>query len=283
MRPLFVLLLLTAPLRGDAFDLYLNRDLDRLTEGKNVKEVKQLTPGMIVDHDRVLPKVGAAFLIVKTNGDRLAKLLVLAARQKLDAEKAVPILLIERFVTFKEGEERQVLADGKNLSLYHGFRLSLDHGQIVPAEVGGDLRFVVDGDKVYTESVGKAKLFIVTAHDKSVEPKKGAKFVMGDRVEPRHFAGTFRLYDDGRRSGKLVLNVEEGGKVTGAYYTDRDGAKYQVSGKVGPLPHAIEFVVKLPRVEHSFKGLLFTGNGKAMAGTSKMTDRESAFYAVREE
>jgi hypothetical protein len=123
----------------------------------------------------------------------------------------------------------------------------------------------------------------VTEHDKGVEPKKGGKFVMGDRVEPRHFAGTFRLYDDGRRSGKLVLNVDDGGKVTGAYYSDRDGARYPVAGKIGPQPHAIEFVVKLPRVEHTFKGLLFTGNGKAMAGTSKMTDRESAFYALREE
>src|SRR6476661_1797450 len=131
---------------------------------------------MIVDHDRVLPKAGAAFLVVRTNGDRLAKLLVLAAKQKVDADKAVPILLIERFVTYKEGEERQVLADGKNLSLFNGFRLSLDQGQVVPAEIGGDLRFVVDGDKVYAEPVGKAKLYVVTAHDKALEPKKGGKF-----------------------------------------------------------------------------------------------------------
>lgn len=283
MRPLLVSLLLAGLARADAFDLYLNADLDRLVEaGKLVKELKQLTPTMVIDHDRAIPKAGAAMLIVKTNGDRLAKLLVTAGKQKV-GDKAVPILVVERFVTFKEGEERQVLTDGKNLSLFDGFRLGLDMGQVVPEAVGGDLRFVADGDKVYLEPLGKAKLYVVTEHDKAVEPKRGAKFAMGDKVEPRHFGGSFKLYDDGRRSGRLVLSVDDDGKVSGAYYSDRDGAKYPVTGLVGPKPNVVEFAVRLPRTEQTFRGLLFTGGGKAMAGTSKLADRESGFYAVREE
>ena len=35
--------------------------------------------------------------------------------------------------------------------------------------------------------------------------------------------------------------------------------------------------------EQVFKGMLFTGTGKAIAGTSRMVDREAGFYATREE
>src|SRR5262249_15431250 len=101
------LLLFAASARADVFDFYLNPTLAKLLDGKNVKEVKQLTPSDIVDHDRVLPRIPSAFLIVRTNGGRYAKLLVQAGKQKI-GEDAVPILSIERFVTYKEGEEQTV-------------------------------------------------------------------------------------------------------------------------------------------------------------------------------
>jgi len=284
MRPLLVLLLAASAARADAFDWYTTPALDKMAEGgKSWKEVKQLTPGMIVDHDRVLPKAGSAFVVVRTSGDRWAKLLVTAAKQKIDADKAVPILLIERFVTYKEGQERQVLVGGSGLSLFSGFRLSLDMGQVVPDALPADVKFVVDGDKVFAEPVGKAKMYIVTKHDESLAPKKADKFVLGDKLEPKHVAGTFKLFDDGRRGGKMTLKVDGESKVAGWYYSDRDGAKYEINGKVGPLPHQVEFTIRLPRTEQSFKGLLFTGDGKAMSGTSRLDGREAAFYAVREE
>jgi hypothetical protein len=284
MRSLIALLLLAGCVRADLFDYYLPRDCDRLLEaGKRIKELKQLLPTQVIDHDRALPRAGAAMLLVKTNADRWAKLLVTAGKQKLPGDKTVPILVIERFVTYKEGEERQIAADGKNLALFAGFRLSLDMGQIVPEELAGDLRFVVDGDKAHLEPVGKAKLYILTEHDPAVEPKKAGAFILGDKVEAKHFTGTFKLLDDGRRSGKLVLTANDDGKITGAYYSDRDGAKYEVNGRVGPKPHMVEFAIKFPRTEQVYRGMLFTGGGKALAGTSKLAERESAFYALREE
>jgi hypothetical protein len=287
MRPLVLLLIalaLTAPARAsDVFEHYVNPVLGKLVESKNVKEIKQITPNEIVDNDRVLPKGSSAFLVVKTNGGRYAKLLVQAGKQKVSDEKSLHILSIEEFVTYKEGEERRIVASGKNQSLYSGFRFSLDLGQVVPEQVGGDIRFVVDGDKVYTEPIGKAKLFLVTKHDPAVVPKKSDKFVMGEKFDIKYFSGTYKLYDDGRRSGKLTLNVDKDGGVTGSYYSDKDGAKYDVKGKVSDPRHSIEFQVIFPRIEQTFKGMLFTGNGKALAGTSKLVGRESAFYAVREE
>src|SRR5262249_19330634 len=194
-----------------------------------------------VEYDGVMKGLPSAFRVVRTNGIRYAKLLVQAGRQKVDAERSIPVLLVNRFVTYKEGEECAVLADGKGVSLYKGFRLSLDLGQVVPEEVGGDLRFVVDGEKIFTQPVGKARLYLVTKALPEAAPKKGAKFVLGEKFEARYFNGTLKLYDDGRRSGTLTLKVDKDGGVTGSYYSDKDGSKYEVKGKVGTPIHAIEF------------------------------------------
>lgn len=288
MRTLPLALLAAAvlhgPARADAFDHYVNAALEKLTEGKNAKELKQLTPALIAQHDDVLPGSTSAFLVVKTNGNRYAKLLVQAGKQKVDDETALPILLVNRHVTYKDGEERAVHAEGKDLSLFDGFRLSLDLGQVVPEALGGDLRFVVKDGKGHAEPVGKARLFLVTKHDPAVVPKKAGKFVMGEKFEAKHFNGTYLLRDDGRRAGKLVLKVGEDNKtLTGWYYSAKDGAKYEVKGRIGVPAHAVELTVKFPRTEQVFKGMLFTGDGLAMAGTSKMVEREAAWYATREE
>jgi hypothetical protein len=276
------LLVLCRPAQADAFDHFTNPALAKLAEGKGVKEVKRLTPSLIIDHDRVLAGIPSAFVVVRTNGGRYAKLLVQAARQRVGAGRSLPILLVKRYVTFKEGTERTRLAEGRDLGLFPGFRLSLDLGQVVPEVLGGDLRFVAAGDKTYAEPVGKARLFLVTKAP-DLTPKKGGKFVMGERFEPKYFNGTYRLHDDGRRSGKLTLKVDPGGSVSGHYYSDKDGSKYEVAGKVGTPAHAIEFRIKFPRTEQVFKGMLFTGTGKAMAGTSRLAEREAAWYAVRQE
>jgi hypothetical protein len=272
------------PVRGaDVFDRYVNPVLARLVEAKETKEIRQLTQSMIVENDRVLPRAAAAFLVVKTNQGRYAKLLVQVARQKIDGEHSMPMLLVERYVTYKEGEERAVQTRGQNLSLFPGFRFSLDLGQVVPEELGGDLRFVSEGGKTYTQPLGKAKLYLVTKALPDVAPKKGPKLVMGDTFEPRYFNGTYKLYDDGRRSGRLTLKVDEDGSVSGSYYSDKDGAKYEVSGRIGMPKHSIRFTIKFPRSEQTFQGCLFTGDGQYLTGTSRLQEREAGFYAKRVE
>src|SRR5262249_16388712 len=211
-----------------------------------------------------------------------AKRLVQPARQRV-GDKTVPMLLVERYGTYKDGEEQTILASGKSLAIFPGFRLNLDLGQIVPDELGGDLQFVVDGNKEVTRPLGKAKLFVLTKAMPDATPKKGPKLVVGDTFEARYWNGTFKLYDHGRPSGKLVLKVEEDGSVTGSYYSDRDGAKYDVRGQIGKPAHSIQFIVKFPRSEQTFNGWLFTGDGAAMAGTSRIIDRDAGFYAVRVE
>lgn len=286
MRSLIVLgLALASPLLSfaDSFDNYTNVILARVPSAKEAQLIKELTPEVMVEHSRTLPGITATFIVVRTNDGKYAKLLVQAAQQKVSATESVPILLIERFVTFREGEERTVHVQGQNVRLFEGFRFSLDLGQVVPKSLGGDVRFVVNKDKVFAEPVNKAEIYLVTKHFPEATLKKGEKLVLGATFEPRYFNGTFKLYDDGRRSGILKLTVGEGGDVSGAFYSDKDGAKYDVGGKVGSPNHMIQFNIAFPRTIQTLQGWMFTGDGRVITGSARMNDRETGFYAVRDE
>jgi hypothetical protein len=105
--------------------------------------------------------------------------------------------------------------------------------------------------------------------------------VIGPTFEPRYFNGTYKLHDDGRRSGTLTLEVANDGDVSGTYFSDKDGQKYEVSGKIGVTRHSLQFAIKFPRTQQHFTGWLFTGDGKALTGFSRLQDREAGFYALR--
>lgn len=275
-------LVIVGQVRADQFEHYTNPVLEKaVNDGSNVKEVKALTAKEVGDFGDVLGDTSATFLIVRTNDDRWAKLLVQPAAQRVGKDRQVPMLLVEKFVTFKESTERTVKAKGENVHLYPGTRLSLDFGQVVPASVGEDVAVEADGPAFKVSPAKNAKLYVLTKPIPGVVPKKPAKLAVGATFETRYFNGKYKLYDDGRRSGQLTLEVNDAGEVTGSFYSDRDGAKYDVTGKVGNPRHAIGFTVKFPQVEQTFSGFLFTGNGKAITGSSKMQDREAGFYAER--
>ncbi len=276
---------------ADAFDHYTNPVLGKVPTAAGVKELKKLTPALILEHDRVLPGNSAALVVVETNDGLRSKLLVQAARHRIndEAQTQVPILLIERFVTYRERHERTVRATGQNIYLFSGFHFNLEIGQIMPKELGGDLRFSAEVNprtgkqEVYLEPLGKAKLYLLTKPLPEAAPKKGPKLVVGEKFETRFFTGKYKLYDDGRRSGSLELTVDDDGDVAGAFYSDKDGRKYSVTGKVGTPKHSIQFTIKYPRTEQNFQGWLFTGDAKALTGSSKIEGREAGFYALRVE
>ena len=281
--PLLALLFLALPARADHFEHYSNPVLEKaVADGKFVKEYKELTSTQLGEIGDVLGGTATGFLIVRTNEDRWCKLLAQSARQRFGKDKQVPMLLIERFVTFKEATERTVKAKGEHLHLYPGMRINLDIGQVVPEKLGGDLLVEEDEKAGFKlKALGNAKMYVLTKPIPDVVPKKADKLTVGATFEMRYFNGKYKLYDDGRRSGKLNLEVNESGEVTGSFYSDRDGAKYDVTGTVGNPRHGINFTVKFPQIEQKFSGFLFTGNGKAIAGTSKLQERETGFYAER--
>ncbi len=285
LSPLAALLFAALPhaARADTFDNYTNEVLAKAPQAPGAKKVSALTPAQLADFRGAVPGVNGAFLVVKTNDGRFSKLVVQPARQKVNDSTSLPILLIERFVTYREGEEKAVQVAGGNVRLFDGFRFSLDLGQVVPASVGGDLRFASEGGTSRVEPVGKAELYVLTKPLPEAAPKKAERVVIGAKFEPRFFNGTYKLYDDGRRTATLRLQVNERNEVSGWYYSGKDGQKYEVEGKVGPAPHAIRFRVTFPRSVQTFRGMLFTGDGRALTGTSELQGRETAFYALREE
>jgi hypothetical protein len=287
LRSLFagcaVALLLPAHVRADAFDEYTNTIISRAVEDKKLEKVDKLTADQIIEHGRVLPGITAACVIVRTNEGRWARLLLQPARQKVDDKQSVPIALIERFVCYRPGEERTIHARGDNVRLFGDFRFSLDIGQVVPASVPADLRFVVEGENQRLEPVDKAEMYVVTKHLPEATPPKTAKLVVGAKFEPRYFNGVYQLYDDGRRSGKLHLKVDDRNEIFGHYYSDKDGQKYEVTGKVGNPLHHLEFTITFPRTIQHYRGWLFTGDARAIAGSSRLQERETGFYAVRVE
>jgi hypothetical protein len=134
-----VLGLAPALVRADAFDNYINPILAKIPEAKDVEKITKLTPATMVAHSRTLPGINGAFIVVKTNDDRYAKLLVMPGEQKIGPKKFAPIIIIQRYVTFREGEERTVQVSGQSVHLFGDSRFNLDIGQVVPKDVGADL------------------------------------------------------------------------------------------------------------------------------------------------
>ncbi|MFO0807323.1 MAG: hypothetical protein U0746_01730 [Gemmataceae bacterium] len=274
-----VLLLASSTVQADVFDQYTNRDITKYAESDGAVEVQELTSSLLVERGGLLPGTNGALVFLRTTEGRYAKMLVHAARQKV-GEATVPMLLVERYVCFQEGTERAVHTAGRDVRVYPGFRFSLDVGQVVPEKLSGDF-IVPEAGRVLVKAIGRAKFYVVSKLPPATADPKSPKVVVGDQFETRYFNGTFQLHDDGRRSGKLILTIDEAGGVSGSFYSDKDGQKYEVTGKVGSPKHAIAFSIKYPRVEQSFAGFMFTGDGKAIAGTCKMQERDAAFYATR--
>jgi hypothetical protein len=288
MRRLAALALLTAATAGraDQFDYYTNPVLSKAATDGSLKEVKELTSEQVSDAAGALPDSPSAVLVVATNDKRLAKVLAQTARQKLGSDKSLPLLLVDKYTTFKGTSDRAVQAAGQDVHLYPGLRLSLDLGQVVPEAVGGDLTIVADAkdpNGFVVKPVGAAKLYVLTKPIPGVVPKKAPKLVVGEAFETRFLAGKFKLHDDGRRTGVLKLEVNEAGEITGTFTSDKDGREYDVQGKAGTPKHAVSFAIKFPATTQTFTGYMFTGDGRAIAGTTKMLEREAGFYAERME
>jgi len=277
---IFLTLAAVRSVHADSFDNYTNTILEKLPSAAGVQKITKLTPELMVQHSRVLPGITGTFLVVRTNEGQWSKLLVQPAGQKIDQENFAPILLVDRFVTFLAGTEKAVHTRGQNVRLFGGFRFSLDIGQVVPEQVPADLLVTAKDNVVQAEPAGKAELYLITKHVPEATPAKTAKVEIGAAFEPRHFNGSYKLFDDGRRSGTLQLEVK-GSEVVGSYYSDKDGAKYPVSGKIGRPAHIIEFQIMFPRSLQHFRGWMFTGDGNAIAGSSRIQERESGFYATR--
>jgi hypothetical protein len=258
-------------------------------QSKSASKVEKLTPELLTEHSDAIKGLGGALIVVRTNEGRWSKLVVYAAKQKVATEKsfpalkALPILLIDRFVTYQEDEDRAILVNGKNIRLFGGSQFNLDIGQVVPADVTADLRFVTTEMGEHAVPVGKAEVYIITKPMPEAKPDASPKIEVGAKFLPQYYTGVYKLHDDGQRSGTLHLKVGDDNVVKGHFYSDKDGAKYDVDGKVSDPHHKIDFKIYYPRTVQELHGWMFTANGKAFAGWTRLENRETGFYAVRQE
>ena len=191
-------------------------------------------------------------------------------------------MIVQRYVTTRRGRARRPCLRAERASV-RGFPLQSRHRPGGAEGCRRDLRVSIDQDGgVYLEPVGKAEIYLITKHLAAANPAKAKKLEVGAKFEMRDFNGAYKLYDDGRRSGKLEIKVAENGDVSGQYYSDKDGKKYDVEGKISNAPqHRIEFRIQYPRTVQEFSGHLFTGDGRAIAGSSTMENLTAGFYALR--
>lgn len=283
---IFALLLCSVALRAEQFDYHTFPVLNKAITDGAVKEYKEITSEQLGELTGILSDSSSAMLVVVTNDKRFAKLLVQPARQKIGTDKFAAVLLLDKYSTYRGTTERAVQVQGVNTQVYPGLRMSLDVGQIVPEAIGGDLMVVAnekDPNQFTVKPVKDAKLYVLTKPIPGVVPKKAPKFVAGEVFETRFFAGKYKMSDDGRRTGELRLEVSENGEISGVFISDRDGREYDVTGKAGTPKHQISFTIKFPATTQTFNGFMFTGNGKGIAGTTKLAEREAGFYAERVE
>ena len=279
------MMLLGSAARADDFDRLEGRVLSGVPKSADASARGRLTIADLGNLPNVLVGTRSPLVIVKTGEANFARLLVSPALRKPTAAggEPIPILVVERFDTFEGNTATRRLAKGRELTLFDGFRLDLDTGQVVPDGQGGDLQFVAGGDGGPRLVPVKGSTMFTLAKSPLGEAEAAHRPSSGRAVLKGDFAGSYRLFANGQTSGRLELTVDDAGVVTGRLRSDQSGGSYKVTGQAGGDPaNKVRFAVELPRAREEFDGYLFVEGKGAITGSFVLLDRTFGFFAVRE-
>jgi len=224
--------------------------------------------------------IGSPCLILKTDGGNYTKALVSWGLKKgKGTDKPTPLLLIERFVSYRGERLDLTSAIGKDVMLFPGFGFDFDIGQVVPAGQGADIEFTAEGALACAT---EAKLVVLNG-SQLPPAEKTAKHDPNDHegVVALDFLGTWKLNADGRWLGELDLKVSEGGRATGSFTSEESKNAYELTGQTGSTPHNLKLEVFLANTQLSVDGYLWTKDKSQMAGTVTMAGRKFGFVATR--
>lgn len=221
--------------------------------------------------------IGSPCIVVKTNDGNLTKALLAWGYRRGKGNKLIPVLLIERYVTYRANRGDTAAAAGKDVMLFAGFTFNFDIGQVVPAGQGGDIRLT---DKATIEPVGKAELFGLNG-PQLPKSEKGDKPTAGNRVASRDYAGTWKVTVDGRWSGEMQLSLEHNSKLRGKYTSKESKSTYDVTGRIAQLRHHVKLAIQLDNATQSIDAFLFTHDKSTMAGYATLAGRKFGFLATR--
>lgn len=262
---------------ADAFDRQTSQKIQAAVAGKQTSG--ELSQSQANKLKPLAAGVEGTYVVVKTDDGNLAKALLTWGYRK-GAEKPIPVLLINRYVTYDKERGDSTVAAGKDVMLFPGFQFNFDIGQVVPKDQGGDVEIT---DKGVLKTLGGTELFPLDGPQGT--PAKAAEKndpLDHEGVLPRDFSGTWKVHADGRWQGRWELTVDEDGNARGTYVSDETQSSYPVTGKVSGLPHLLKLNVTLANASQAFEAYLWTKDKSTMAGSFTLASRPFGFYAVRQ-
>lgn len=264
------------PARADVFDNHTSYWLRRATS--DAKPVEKLAMRDALSLNSIGRGIGSPCVVVHTNDDNWTKALVTwGFRKNRDGERT-PVVLIERFVTYRGDRQNLTTAAGQDVMLFPGFGFNFDIGQVVPEGQGEDILCVGEG---VLKPAGEAELFGLDGPaTPEPEPTQRPDPTSHAGVIPTDFAGKWQVRIDGRWEGTWDLDVEER-RIFGRFISDETKSVYEISGKIAALPHNAKLSIELANASQSIDAFLWTKDKSAMAGIMVMADRKLGFYATR--
>lgn len=226
-------------------------------------------------------RISSPCLIVQSNDGNWSKALISWGQRKVKGrEQLLPVLVLERFVTYRADREGLTTASGKEVMLFAGHSFSFDIGQVVPTGAGADIEFTDSG---LIKPVGDAKLHGLNGSQLCVPDSNKPDPQDHEGVLPRDFGGTWKVSIDGRWTGTWEITVDEQRTVLGKFTSDDTKSRYELYGKVSNVPHQARIEIDLANTQVSVDAFLFTMDKASMTGTAVMANRKFGFVATREE
>lgn len=262
---------------ADVFDRHTTYWLKQVA--KDTKPVATLAMDQAVRLKGLDQFQSSPCLVIKTNDGNWAKVQIGFGFRRGPDAKPFPVLLIERFVTYRADRDGATNANGSDVLLFAGFSFNFDIGQVVPSGQGGDIRFT---EKSEIQSIDEAQLYAMNG-SRLPKAKEGSKPDPRNRtgVLATDFAGTWKVNANGRWKGELQLNVENNGRSHGTYTSDESKSQYDVTGRISGSPHHMKLQLHLDNATQTFDAYLWTTNKSAMAGTTMLAERRFGFFATR--
>lgn len=262
-----------------AADIFDRHTMTELRKGiDELPAVDKLTLLDVAKIKPLAPTLSSTCIVVKTNDGNYGKALVVWGLRKGNAEPT-PVVVLERFVTYRLDRPDLTTAAGKDVMLFPGFGFNFDIGQVVPVNQGADLEFTAEGA---LKPVGDAMLVPVTTSLLPPTPP-GAKYdpLANEAVTPRDYAGTWKVDADGRWKGEWELTVDESDRVDGVFLSDELQNRYEMLGQIGASPNQLKLLISLANTQMQVDAYLWTKDKSTMAGTVTLVGRKFGFVAHR--
>ena len=262
----------------DIFDRHDSSILKQIVEAGTAQT--ELTQAQVAKLKPIARDVDSNCLIVETNGGNLAKVLVSwGFRKQRQAEKPIPVLMLDRYVTYEQGRGDTSLANGTNVMIFPGYKFDFDLGQIVPEGFDADLEFT---DKGAIRCLDTVKLHTVNGSQLPVVEVAAAVKKNAELISPDDFSGVWNVDGDGRWIGEWDLSVNEQGAATGKFLSAETKSSYPIAGQIGGQPHQIKLQIQFNNAIQVVEAYLWTKDKSKLAGSFSLAGRKFGITGTRQ-